>query len=183
MTRQAPSQPHTNIGPLTTRGQSGDSHQSMDCRQHFWPSCDGDSYQPQSDINCGPIVKEAATNLWIADNTFGPIVKETIRVPGPSETKTGWIWLSLVLYGIRLPLGQWGACQELKLICSSLLYGTRLRLGQWGARQKFCSKLMLWKADLLLALVWDETASRTVRSNTKVLLLTVPEHNCLYLTI
>ena len=31
------------------------------------------------------------------------------------------------------------------------------------------------EADLLLALVWDETASGTVRSNTEVLLLAVPE--------
>ena len=63
----------------------------------------------------------------------------------------------------------------LKLICSSLLYGTRLPLGQQGARHRFCSKLMLRTADLLLALVWDETASGTVRSNTEVLLLAVPD--------
>ena len=71
----------------------------------------------------------------------------------------------LFQYG-SIPSGHW---------FSSLLYGTRLPLGQRGARHRFCLKLMLWTADLLLALVWDETVSGTVRSNTKVLLLTVQE--------
>ena len=31
----------------------------------------------EGDNNCGPIVKEAVTNLQIEDITFGPIVKKT----------------------------------------------------------------------------------------------------------
>ena len=112
---------------------------------------------------------------WLVHNCTHVMAQCHIGAPSPSKARTGWNWFSSLLYGTRLHLGQRGAQKELKLICSSLLYGTRLPLGQRGARHRFCSKLMLWTADLLLALVWDKTASGTVRSNTEVLLLAVTE--------
>ena len=136
-----------------------------------------DSVSPVFRIVC---VTEASRNWFNAfhciSEILGLIEINIIKLaPGPTKARTRWIRFSLLLYGTRLPLGQWEAWKELKLICSSLLYGTRLPLGQWGATQRFCSSLsqrqshpiQKWGAEQLCSPFFVLLLAEAVLSHTK----------------